>query len=560
MRKTVSSRRISSAIASRNASRTVIVVVLPTYSGSAGGGRRPAAGAAGAGKGRARGASWRDLADGGVFSAAATSSPLAAITAIGVLTATCSVPSGTTIRASTPSSTASNSIVALSVSISARTSPALTGSPSLFSQRAILPSVIVGDSAGIRTSVAMACPGCLGFGQHVGPQLGRIGLWAVLRELRRFDDDVPDLGLEFCHLALAGAAFEQPMPDLFDRIVLGAHPGHLLAAAVFSRVRHRMPAIAVGHHLEDDRPLTRPRVLRRSKPRFMNRQHIHTVDLLARDPIGHAAVKQVSPRRSAIDRRTHPVAVVLDDVNDRQLPQCRHVETFVNLALVDRAVAEIGDRDLAVVAIMMSEREPGSDGHLGADDAMAAEEILFPAEHMHRAALTVRIAAPAPGQFRHDALGVHATRQHVAMVAIGGDNRVALLQRRLHANDDSLLPDIKVAEPTDQPHAVHLPGSLLEPPDQQHVSVVSEQLLRGDAQIGKGNRFGFALDCHAASSARPRNVAPRICSEHGGKLAVLQPQPSGKPAEGGEVESSGGLPRRRPATLAGTLNGRRRTA
>src|SRR5215472_3545029 len=396
-----------------------MVRVFPVYSASTAGGRRGAAsdGEVVGGRTSAR-VSWRALRDRAVLSTASASSPFPAITAIGVLTATCSVPSGITILASTPSSIASTSIVALSVSISASTSPALPGSPSLFSQRAILPSVIVGDSAGIRTSVAMAGPGCSGFGQHVGPQLGRIGLGAVLRELRRFGDDVPDLGLEFCQLALAGAAFEQPMPDLFDRIVLGAHPGHLLAGAVFSRVRHRMPAIAVGHHLEDDRPLTRPRVLGGGEPRFMNRQHIHAVNLLAGDAVGHAAVKQVSPHRGAIDRRPHPVAVVLDDVNHRQLPQCRHVETFVNLALVDCAVAEIGDRDLAVAAIMMSEREPGSDWDLGADDAMAAKEILFPAEHVHRTALTARVAAPAPGQLSHDALRVHAARQHVAMVAI----------------------------------------------------------------------------------------------------------------------------------------------
>src|SRR6516162_7924822 len=231
-RNTVSSRRISSAIASRNASRTVIIVVLPVYVDSTTGTRCGVAGVA-AGREASGG-----LAEKAVFSATPTSSPLAATTAIGVLTATCSVPSGITILASTPSSIASTSIVALSVSISASTSPALTGSPSLFSQRAILPSVMVGDRAGIRTSVAMARPGCLGFGQHVGPQVVRIGLGAVLCELRRFGNDVPNLGLKFSQLALAGAAFEQPMPDLFDWIVLGAHPGHLLAGAVFSRVRH----------------------------------------------------------------------------------------------------------------------------------------------------------------------------------------------------------------------------------------------------------------------------------------------------------------------------------
>jgi hypothetical protein len=46
-------------------------------------------------------------------------------------------------------------MVALSVSISASTSPGLTGSPSRFSQRARLPSVMVGDSAGIRISIGM---------------------------------------------------------------------------------------------------------------------------------------------------------------------------------------------------------------------------------------------------------------------------------------------------------------------------------------------------------------------------------------------------------------------
>ena len=46
------------------------------------------------------------------------------------------------------------SIVALSVSISATTSPAATVSPSCFSQRAIVPRSIVSDSRGITSSSA----------------------------------------------------------------------------------------------------------------------------------------------------------------------------------------------------------------------------------------------------------------------------------------------------------------------------------------------------------------------------------------------------------------------
>ena len=83
--------------------------------------------------------------------AADTSSPFAANTAIGVFTGTPSVPSSTRMRASLPSSTASTSIVALSVSISAITSPDLMASPSFFSHFERLPFSMVGDSAGIST-------------------------------------------------------------------------------------------------------------------------------------------------------------------------------------------------------------------------------------------------------------------------------------------------------------------------------------------------------------------------------------------------------------------------
>ncbi len=70
-------------------------------------------------------------------------------------TATSCVPSGTTILASVPSSMASYSMVALSVSISASTSPVLTGSPSFFSHLARLPFSMVGDSAGMRILVGI---------------------------------------------------------------------------------------------------------------------------------------------------------------------------------------------------------------------------------------------------------------------------------------------------------------------------------------------------------------------------------------------------------------------
>jgi hypothetical protein len=72
--------------------------------------------------------------------------------------------------------------------------------------------------------------------------------------------------------------------------------------------------------------------------------------------------------------------------------------------------------------------------------------MLLLGEHVHGAALATRQAAATPGQLGHDAARVHAHRQHVAVVAIGGDHLVAFDQRHLHAGDDSFLADVEVAE------------------------------------------------------------------------------------------------------------------
>ena len=98
---------------------------------------------------------------------------------------------------------------------------------------------------------------------------------------------------------------------------------------------------------------------------------------------------------------------------------------------------------------------------------------------MHGAALAPGVAAAAAGQLGHHALGVHAAGQHVAVVAIGGDDLVALLDRHLHADHDGLLADVEVAEAADQAHAVELAGLLLEAADEQHLAIGVRAPARG---------------------------------------------------------------------------------
>src|SRR5690242_18623854 len=76
--------------------------------------------------------------------------------AMGWFTGTWSVPSATRSWPIRPSSTASTSMVALSVSISAMMSPDLTSSPSFTCHLASLPVSMVGESCGMRISVVIS--------------------------------------------------------------------------------------------------------------------------------------------------------------------------------------------------------------------------------------------------------------------------------------------------------------------------------------------------------------------------------------------------------------------
>mmetsp|Transcript_20454 Transcript_20454/g.33764 ORF Transcript_20454/g.33764 Transcript_20454/m.33764 type:complete len:203 (-) Transcript_20454:95-703(-) len=140
--------------------------------GAAAGAGATGAGAAGAGSGAfGAGVGSGALAGSGAFGAAGASTPASAAvklanaamsasssttTPIGVPTGTSLAPASIRIFARNPSSCASKSTVALSVSISHTGDPALIASPSLSVHPAIFPVSMVGDKAGI---VNIVCSG-----------------------------------------------------------------------------------------------------------------------------------------------------------------------------------------------------------------------------------------------------------------------------------------------------------------------------------------------------------------------------------------------------------------
>src|ERR1700733_4453529 len=128
-----------------------------------------------------------------------------------------------------PSSTASNSIVALSVSISASRSPERTWSPSFTSHFASLPSSMVGDSAGMRIWIAMPASG-----EHVRVKLRDRGFRALGGKFRGHVHDLPRLLVDRLELFVGRlSACDQPLSIMFDRIALFAHVLDFLARAVF---------------------------------------------------------------------------------------------------------------------------------------------------------------------------------------------------------------------------------------------------------------------------------------------------------------------------------------
>src|SRR3954447_3920528 len=176
-----------------------------------------------------------------------------------------------------PSSTASKSIVALSVSISARISPEWTSSPSFTSHLESLPSSMVGDSAGMRICVAI-------LGVDVGVKFGRPRLRAFGGKSRGGVYNAADVLIHHLELVLAHrSSLHQARAIMLNGIALLAHFLHFLTRAVLRGIAHRMPTIAIGLQLQDDRALAGACVFGGVNACGMHGLDIHPIHLFARD-------------------------------------------------------------------------------------------------------------------------------------------------------------------------------------------------------------------------------------------------------------------------------------
>ncbi len=173
----------------------------------------------------------------------------------------------------------------------------------------------------------------------------------------------------------------------------------------------------------------------------------------------------------------HSVHVVFQHVDHWKVPEGHQVHGFVERSLIDRAVSEEADTYLVGVPVLDGKSDPGCERHPASDDAMAAQEARADVEHVHRAAFSFGYAGRLAEKLCHDVLGVGALGDALSVLPIRAHDVVVRPKRGDESYPDCFLACVQVQEAADFALRVHLGGSLLECPDQQHLPVHVEQLV-----------------------------------------------------------------------------------
>ena len=273
----------------------------------------------------------------------------------------------------------------------------------------------------------------------------------------------------------------------------------LLALAVDLGVGGRVAAVAVGEGLDQRRALLLAGEPDPLGDRLADGDHVHAVDPVSRHAVALRLLGEVGLRRVALDRGAHPVEVVLDQEEDRQLPERRQVHRLAEVAGVGGAVAEDADGDRVFAFVLGGEGEARRDRQVAADDPVAAHEAALAVEDVHRAAAAAAGPVDPAEELRHHPFRFRAAGDRVPVGPVGADQVVLLAHHRGGAEDRRLLADRQVEEAARFRPLVLAPGLLLEAPDQGHPR---EQLVTG----GSVGEIG-----HVPEISSPPPLPPPAC-------------------------------------------------
>lgn len=346
----------------------------------------------------------------------------------------------------------------------------------------------------------------LDVGEDVGVELAGVWHWGGFGELHGVDGDGLALFDDFVDISFAEAAAvgEEVLLEEGDGVAL-LDGFDLVLGAVFLGVGHAVALVAVGEQVDEGGAAGFAAAIDQGLEVVVDVEDVHAVDLDAFHSVGGGFLLEVVGHGcAAFDGGAHGVAVVLDDEDDGDAPEAGEVHAFVESALVEGTVAEVGEGDFLLGGdargvlpgggqwgsvgrgdgavddfgfVLGGEGEAGADGCLGADDAVAAEVPVRAVEHVHGATLALGAAGDFSVHFGHAGACGHAAGEGVTVVAVRGDDWVVVVEGVDGADGEGFLADVEVTEAADFGLLVGLGAAVLKLADEDHVAKELDDLL-----------------------------------------------------------------------------------
>src|SRR5258708_38380253 len=123
------------------------------------------------------------------------------------------------------------------------------------------------------------------------------------------------------------------------------------------------------------------------------------------------------------------VLVVFQNVNNRQLPHCRHVYRFEESSLLRGAIAKKAVNDLSSLLHLRSQRSAGGVRDALPDNSRGAGEMVLRVGQMHGASETLAQPVFPAKDLSHDFPQRSAQRDRIPVAAIAGHDQVGIVAR-----------------------------------------------------------------------------------------------------------------------------------
>ena len=230
-----------------------------------------------------------------------------------------------------------------------------------------------------------------------------------------------------------------------------------------------MATIAVGHKLQEIRPLAAAHMGDGFLGMLVNNVKILTVTLIGFDVVSRHTFILLKHRSGAVDRGADAVLVVFANKQYRQVPQFCHVQRFVKGTLIVGSVAQKANTDLIAALHLNAFGNACRERERAADQRIAAHEAMFRVKDMHGTTAPFGGAGFFAIQLGHYFFGIGAAFDRVHVVAVAGDHIIMAGPCGFHdAIAAGFLPWIEVQKAANLALDISLIAAFLEAPRKHH--------------------------------------------------------------------------------------------